>query len=134
MDNEGLITRLRKSAKFRELAEIMRSTPRVEPDRISDILEEAADMIECLRDDNERSNKRNKEIEVPVGWKLVPIEPTDEMLDATCVSQYGYINKTFKELADKHSNGIVEQIRDYLSGDYKAMLSASPEYKDKPCK
>jgi hypothetical protein len=73
-------------------------------------------------------------IEVPVGWKLVPIKPTDEMLDATCVSQYGYINTTFKELADKHSNGIVEQIRDYLSGDYKAMLSASPEYKDKPHK
>jgi hypothetical protein len=48
MDNEGLITRLRKRA------EIRRSIPRGEPDRISDILEEAADMIEYLRDDNER--------------------------------------------------------------------------------
>jgi hypothetical protein len=45
MDNEGLITRLRKRA------EIRRSIPRGEPDRISDILEEAADMIECLRDE-----------------------------------------------------------------------------------
>jgi hypothetical protein len=45
MDNEGLITRLRKRA------EIRRSIPRGEPDRISDILEEAADMIEYLRDE-----------------------------------------------------------------------------------
>jgi hypothetical protein len=71
-------------------------------------------------------------MKAPGGWKLVPVEPTDEMLDATCISQYGYISTTFKELADKHSNGIVEQIRDYLSGDYKAMLSAAPECKAKP--
>jgi hypothetical protein len=57
MDNEGLITRLRKRAKIR------RSIPRGEPDRISGLLEEAADMIEYLRDDNERINKRNKEFE-----------------------------------------------------------------------
>jgi hypothetical protein len=50
MDNEGLITRLRKRA------EIRRSIPRGEPDRISDILEESADMLESLRDPNERSN------------------------------------------------------------------------------
>jgi hypothetical protein len=67
-------------------------------------------------------------LKAPDGWKLVPVEPTDEMLDATFISQYGYINTTFKELADKHSGGIVEQIRNYLSGDYKAMLSAAPEY------
>jgi hypothetical protein len=47
MDNEGLITRLRKRV------EIRRSIPRGEPDRISDILEEAAEMIESLRDENE---------------------------------------------------------------------------------
>jgi hypothetical protein len=57
MDNEGLITRLRKRA------EIRRSIPRGEPDRISDLLEEAAEIIEYLRDDNERSNKRNAELE-----------------------------------------------------------------------
>jgi hypothetical protein len=45
MDNEGLITRLRRRA------EIRRSIPRGEPDRISDILEEAAEMIESLRDE-----------------------------------------------------------------------------------
>jgi hypothetical protein len=52
MDNEGLITRLRKRANIR------RSIPRGEPDRISDILEEAADMIECLRDDLEVLRKQ----------------------------------------------------------------------------
>ena len=40
---EDLITRLRKRA------EIRRKIPRSEPDRISDILEEAADEIERLR-------------------------------------------------------------------------------------
>jgi hypothetical protein len=48
MDNEGLIIRLRKRA------EIRRSIPRGEPGRISDILEEAAEIIEYLRDENER--------------------------------------------------------------------------------
>jgi hypothetical protein len=57
MDNEGLITRLRKRAGF------WSSIPKDEPERISDILEEAAEMIECLRDDNERINKRKKELE-----------------------------------------------------------------------
>ena len=40
---EDLVTRLRKRA------EIRRGIPRGEPDRISDILEEAADEIERLR-------------------------------------------------------------------------------------
>ena len=40
---EDLVTRLRKRA------EIRRKIPRGEPDRISDILEEAADEIERLR-------------------------------------------------------------------------------------
>ncbi|MCI4435500.1 MAG: hypothetical protein JHC33_01640, partial [Ignisphaera sp.] len=35
-------------------AEIRRSIPRGEPDRISDILEEAAEMIEQLRDEKEK--------------------------------------------------------------------------------
>jgi mannitol-1-phosphate/altronate dehydrogenase len=69
-------------------------------------------------------------LKAPDGWQLVPVEPTDEMLDAACISQGGYISTTFKEWADKHSNGIVERIRNYLSGDYKAMLSAAPEYKE----
>jgi hypothetical protein len=70
----------------------------------------------------------------PAGWKLVPVEPTDEMLDAACISQGGYIDTTLKEWADKHSNGIVERIHNYLSSDYKAMLSAAPECEVKPCK
>jgi hypothetical protein len=71
-------------------------------------------------------------LNAPDGWKLVPVEPTDEMLDAACISQAGYINTTFKEWADNHSNGIVERIRKYLSGDYKAMISAAPECEAKP--
>jgi hypothetical protein len=69
-------------------------------------------------------------LKVPAGWKLVPVNPTDEMLDATFTARYGYVNTTFKELADKHSNGVVEQIRDHLSGEYKAMLSAAPLNKE----
>jgi hypothetical protein len=42
MSNENLIYRLRKRA------EIRRSIPRGEPDRISDLLEEAANYIESL--------------------------------------------------------------------------------------
>jgi hypothetical protein len=67
-------------------------------------------------------------LKVPDGWQLVPVEPTYEMLDAACISQCGYIDTTFKEWAEKHSNGIIERIRNYLSGDYKAMLSAAPTY------
>jgi hypothetical protein len=45
-------------------------------------------------------------IEVPDGWQLVPIEPTDDMLDAACISQAGHINTTFKEWADNHSQSV----------------------------
>lgn len=49
MNNEDIVIRLRKRA------EIRRGIPRGEPDRIADLLEEAADEIEYLRKANEPS-------------------------------------------------------------------------------
>jgi hypothetical protein len=52
-------------------------------------------------------------LKVPDGWKLVPVEPTTEMLEA----------------------GVEENLgRDMEVCIYKAMLSSAPTYEDKPCK
>lgn len=50
---------------------------------------------------------------VPDGWKLVPIEPTQEMIDAVIEEEFGM-------------NGATHLSYRQL---YKAMLSAAPEYK-----
>lgn len=62
---------------------------------------------------------------VAEGYKLVPLEPTEEMIQAGCLSQQAtpeYDN--YDDWFNSHSGGIVERIRNYLRKDYCAMLAA----------
>ena len=65
---------------------------------------------------------------VPDGYKLVPIEPTEEMIQAGCLSQQAtpeYDN--YDDWFNSHSGGIVERISNYLRKDFRAMLAAAPD-------
>lgn len=53
MENEDLVYRLRKRAEIRRNAKGRKSVELGEPDRISDLLEEAAYRIECLVEMND---------------------------------------------------------------------------------
>lgn len=55
MENEDLVYRLRKRAEIRRQAQDRKSVLLGEPDRISDLLEEAANKIEVLRTELEGS-------------------------------------------------------------------------------
>lgn len=50
MSNEDLVYRLRKRAEIRRNIPTRKSVQNNEPDRISDLLEEAADRIESLEE------------------------------------------------------------------------------------
>ena len=60
--------------------------------------------------------------------KLVPIVPTEEMIQAACLSQQNgdtYYD-TYAEWWDSHSSGISERIRCYLVNEYKSFITAAP--------
>ncbi len=62
-------------------------------------------------------------------WKLVPIEPTEAMLQAGCLSQQATPEYTnYEDWCSSHSGGIIERIRSYLCKDFRAMLTAAPDY------
>jgi hypothetical protein len=56
MNEEDLVYRLRLRAEIRRQIQTRKSVQEGKPDRIADLLEEAADEIERLR--NERTNSR----------------------------------------------------------------------------
>jgi hypothetical protein len=55
MNQEDLVYRLRKRAEIRRQIDTRRSVQEGKPDRIADILEEAADEIERLRNERTKS-------------------------------------------------------------------------------
>ena len=60
----------------------------------------------------------NPEFKVPDGWKLVPIKPTPEMVEAYFAGKMeaqSYIHQM--------------RAREQVSRDYNSMLAAAPEYK-----
>jgi hypothetical protein len=63
---------------------------------------------------------------IPDGWKLVPIEPTEEMIQAACLNQTLQTYPNYEAWWNDHSSGISEKIRGYCSSDYKAMIAAAP--------
>ncbi len=60
-------------------------------------------------------------MQVPTGWKLVPIEPTKEMMKA------GY---EAKDIWDKqHCDNMREYHYSFSKPRWDAMLNSAPEYK-----
>lgn len=61
---------------------------------------------------------------VPEGFKVVPIEPTEEMIQTSCLAQSSVKYNTYEEWADGLSNGIVEMIRKFENNSYRTMVGA----------
>ena len=61
---------------------------------------------------------------VPEGFKVVPIEPTEEMIQAACLGQSYTIHETYQDWANSCSNGVVEMIRKFEAESYINMLGA----------
>lgn len=60
INKEDLVFRLRKRAEIRRQIPTRKSVLEGAPDRIANLLEEAADEIEKLRENNEEKNLGNK--------------------------------------------------------------------------
>lgn len=63
-------------------------------------------------------------------WQLVPKEPTEEMLNAACLSQAECEFKDYDDWRDAHSNATVKSLRNILKKDYESMLQAAPKPED----
>ena len=59
MNEQDLVYRLRKRAEIRRQIPTRKSVQENQPDRIADLLEEAANEIESLRDNNHRLKEIN---------------------------------------------------------------------------
>lgn len=64
---------------------------------------------------------------VPDGWRLVPVEPTEEMIRGACLAQSSEKYESYESWWDDHSSGVSERIRSILVKDYHAMLAAAPK-------
>jgi hypothetical protein len=63
---------------------------------------------------------------VDTNWKKVPVEPTDEMIEAGAEYGYGHSREKAKEWAKEDKfDSQCWQAKEY----YEAMLAAAPEYK-----
>lgn len=66
---------------------------------------------------------------VPDGWKLVPVEPTDEMVSAMMTSRARDDEGTFPMLMDQLDYSGEHKSRSVIKAAYAAMLAAAPEVK-----
>lgn len=77
--------------------------------------------------DSIRSARAAAPAAIPEGYKLVPIEPTEEMIRAACLNQATLGNyATYEDWWNDHSSGISEKIRSYVAGDYRVMVASAP--------
>lgn len=76
---------------------------------------------------NELQGELAKQV-VPEGWKLVPIEPTEEMRDAAGEALYGHSREQAAEWAKTDK---FESYAEDGESAYEAMLNAAPTYKGK---
>jgi hypothetical protein len=79
----------------------------------------AESMLREIADEMEAANHP----EIPDGWKLVPAEPTDRMVEharTACIAANFYVQ------GEKTRDPIVQE-RILLTAAYKAMLSVAPE-------
>ncbi len=59
--------------------------------------------------------------------KIVPIEPTEEMIQQGCMTQARDEHATYEDWWNTHSSGVSRIIRDLIAKDYRAMIAAAPE-------
>jgi hypothetical protein len=62
-------------------------------------------------------------VSVPEGWKLVPVEPTPEMLSAKTGDEYRYPAIS----ADEYWFPDLESAHEFAADLYRAMIAAAPE-------
>lgn len=60
------------------------------------------------------------------GFVLVPVEPTEAMIQAACLHQSREKFDSYDAWWNSHSSGVSERIRNLLVDDYKAMIAAAP--------
>lgn len=61
-------------------------------------------------------------------FAIVPIEPTEGMIQAFCLNQQEGDFKTYLAWWNSHSSGTSERIRNYCVKDYRGMIAAAPPY------
>lgn len=76
---------------------------------------------------DENISKNDVEVDkplVPSGYVLVPLEPTEEQIQAGCLNQQAGPDKftNYKDWWNSHSGGISEKIRRYVASDYRVMV------------
>lgn len=68
--------------------------------------------------------------EYPMEYKLVPIIPTEEMIQAACVAQWcdtvTTADKTYENWKNGMSNQLADLVRTCVTRDYIAMIGAAP--------
>ena len=62
--------------------------------------------------------------------KIVPIDPTEEMIQQGCMAQARDEHATYEDWWNTHSSGVSRIIRDLIAKDYRAMIAAAPEYQE----
>ena len=64
--------------------------------------------------------------------KIVPVEPTEEMIRAACLNQCTEKFASYEDWWNSHTSGISAKIRRYITEDYQAMLAAAPTAQAEP--
>ena len=65
-------------------------------------------------------------VAIPEGWALVPVEPTEEMIQSACLHQSGEKYDSYDEWWESHTTGISRLIRELEVSAYRNMLAAAP--------
>lgn len=63
---------------------------------------------------------------IPEGWKLVPVEPTDEMLDAAARASMQHLIDCIRDPDQAKELGSEKSVRLTYGSRYRAMLAAAP--------
>ena len=89
-----------------------------------------------LHDQNKALRALLLEVPDPEGWKLVPFEPTDKMRYAGMDESPLCIKRMYdSKNGEPKYTGTLHGFSTEAVGDiFKAMIKASPEYKDESCK
>lgn len=65
---------------------------------------------------------------------LMPREPSEGMIRAACLHQSVDKFPTYQDWRNSHSSGVSERIRDYVAGEYRAMVEAHEQSEASRCR